>query len=115
MAKGFKTPSFSDRANASVAAKRALIQQHKAAPKPTQAELDAANERRLRREAEAAASREQARAAKEALARAADEAAAAQATAAADLAKAAQPKVPTQAELKAARDARYAARKARSR
>lgn len=115
VAKGFKTPSFSDRANASAAAKRALLDKHKAAPKPDQAELAAANERRLTREAEVAAAREHARAAKEAAARAAEESVAAEAKAAAEAAKAAQPKMPTQAELKAARDARYAARKARAR
>ena len=115
VAKGFKDPSFSERAKASAAAKRALLERHKAAPKPDPAELAAANERRVAREAEAAAAREKAKAEKEAAALAAQHAAAAEAQAVADAAKAAQPKVPTQAELKAARDARYAARKARKR
>ena len=115
MAKGFKNPTFNDRANASAAAKRALLEAHKAAPKPDPTELAAAKERYLAREAQAAAAREQAKAEKEAAALAAKEAAAAEAQAAADAAKASQPKVPTQAELKAARDARYAARKARQR
>jgi hypothetical protein len=115
VAKGFRDPTFLDRANASAAAKRALLERHKAAPKPDPAEAAAANARRLAREAEAAAAREQANAARKAAALAAEQAAAAEAQAAADAAKAAQPKVPTQAELKAARDARYAARKARNR
>lgn len=113
MAKGFKNPNFNDRASASAAAKLALIERHKTAPKPDAAELAALNARRLAREAETKAKREQAKADKIAAVRAAEEAAAAEAQAAADAAKAAQLKLPTQAELKAARDARYAARKAR--
>lgn len=115
MAKGFKNPTFSDRANASAAAKRALLERHKAAPKRDPAELAAAKERHLVREAQVAAARELAKSDKETSALAAQETAAAKAQAAADAAKAALPKVPTQAELKAARDARYAARKARQR
>jgi hypothetical protein len=113
VAKGFKNPNFNDRASASAAAKRELIERHKTAPKLDPAELAALNARRLARDAEAKAKREQAKADKIAAAKAAEEAAAAQAQAAADAKKAAQPKLPTQAELKAARDARYAARKAR--
>jgi hypothetical protein len=113
VAKGFRNPNFSDRAGASAAAKLALIERHKAAPKPGPAELAAANARRLARDEAAKAKREKAKADKEAAARAAEEAAAAEAQAAAEAKKAAQPKLPTQAELKAARDARYAARKAR--
>jgi hypothetical protein len=117
--KGFKNPSFSDRANASAAAKSALLERFKAAPKtPDPAQVAAAKERRLAREA----AREQAAAAKQAAARAAEEVAAAETQAADDAAKAtaeaaraAQPRMPTQAELKAARDERYAARKARKR
>ena len=115
MAKGFKNPTFSDRANASAAAKRALLEGHKAAPKRDPAQLAVAKERQLAREAQAASAREATKAEKEAAALAAKEAAAAEAQAAADAVKAGQPKVPTQAELKAARDARYAARKARQR
>src|SRR5690606_11885081 len=111
--KGFNDPTFSERADASAAAKRALLERHKAAPKPDPVELAAANGRRRKREAAAAAPREQARAAKNAAARAAEEEASAAADAVTRAAKAAQPKLPTQAELKAARDARYAARKAR--
>src|SRR5690606_5993472 len=111
----FKNPTFSDRANASAAAKRALLEGHKAAPKRNPAELAAAKERHLTREAKAAAAREQARAEKEIAALAAQEAAAAEAQAVADAAKAVELTMPTQAELKAARDARYAARKARGR
>jgi hypothetical protein len=120
VAKGFKNPDFNDRATASAAAKLALIERHKSAPKPDAEELAAANARRLAREEAVKAKREQAKADKEAAARAAEEAARAaeeaaaeQARLAAEAAKAAQPKLPTQAELKAARDARYAARKAR--
>lgn len=39
VAKGFKNPTFTERANASAAAKRALVERHKAAPKPDPAEL----------------------------------------------------------------------------
>ena len=119
VAKGFKNPSFSDRANASAAAKSALLERFKAAPKtPDPAKVAAAKERRLARDA----TREQAAEAKQGAARAAEEAAAAEAQAAdeaakaaAEAAKAAQPRMPTQAELKAARNERYAARKARKR
>jgi hypothetical protein len=113
--KGFKNPTYSDRANASATAKRTLLERHKAAPKRDPAEIAAAQERQRAREAHLAATRERARAEKEAAALAAQAAVATAARAAADAAKAAEVKVPTQAELKAARDARYAARKARKR
>ena len=115
MAKGFKNPTFSDRANASATAKRTLLERHKAAPKRDPAEIAAAKERQRAREAQLAATRERAKAEKEAAALVAEEEHATEAKAATDAAKAAEVKVPTQAELKAARDARYAARKARKR
>ena len=119
VAKGFKNPSFSDRANASAAAKIALLDRFKAATKkPHPAKIAEAKERRLAREA----AREQAAAVKQAAARATEEAAVIEAQAVDDAAKAAaeglgtaQSRMPTQAELKAARDERYAARKARKR
>jgi len=115
VAKGFNIPSFSDRANTSAAAKRAALERLKAAPKRDPEEIAAAKERQFLKEARLETVREEAKAAKEALALAEQEAAAITAQAAAEAAKAAQPKMPTQAELKAARDARYAARKARKR
>jgi len=98
--KGFKNPTFQDRANASASAKARLLERMKAAPKPSEEELAARAARAQEREAKEAAKREAARAAKEAKE---EEAKLASKTAA----------LPTAAELKAARDARYAARKAR--
>ncbi|MEN3748851.1 DUF6481 family protein [Sphingomonas sp. HF-S3] len=112
---GYKTPTFNDRAAASRAARESALEKlrNKAAPDPAVvAERKAAQEAREAAEAEKRAARkaamEEAKAAKAAAAaerKAAEEAKAAVAN---------KPK-PTDAELKAARDARYAARKARKR
>lgn len=106
---GYKAPSFQDRAAASLQAKEKALARMKAAPRPEPADVAVLAARRAEREASAeakAAATRQARADRQRLA---DEkrAAAQQAQA-----KAEQPKR-TEAELKAARDARYAARKSR--
>ena len=98
----FKHPSFQDRAGQAAAAKEKALERFRARPEPDQEKL---NQRKLAAERRQAA-REEKAAAKKA---AAEAAAQAKAEAAA---KAAKP-VPTEAERKAARDARYAARKAR--
>jgi len=100
--KGFKNPSFQDRANASASAKTRALEILKAAPKPDEAELAAGAARAQEREAKEAAKREAVRLAKEEQAQK-EEAARLAAIVA----------VPTEAERKAARDAKYAARKAR--
>ena len=102
--KGFKNPSFQDRADASALVKAALLEKMKSAPKLSEEELAARAERAREREAKEAAKREAIRAEKEAKAAAEAEAKAKK-----------MPVLPTAAELKAARDARYAARKARKR
>jgi|SRR5689334_11555025 len=107
--KGFKNPSFQDRANASADAKTRLLEKMKAAPKLSEEELAARAARAKEREAKEQAKRDAARAAREA--KAAEEEAKAAEEAAAQAKKMAS--LPTAAELKAARDARYAARKAR--
>ncbi len=118
---GFKDPTFNDRAAAAAKAKQAALEKFKARPKPDEATLAArraAEEAKAAREAERRAQRaaekeaaEQAKlaaiAAKEAAAREAEEA----------KAREESEKMARQIELlaqqKAARDARYAARKSR--
>ena len=116
----FKSPDFNERAAAARDAKARALEQlrNKAAPDPeVVAARQAASQAREAREAERRAARkaaiEQEKAAKEE----ARAKALAEAQAAAEAAAAAKrpPHVPTAAELKAARDARYAARKARQR
>ena len=79
--KGYKAPSFQDRAAASIQAKEKALAKLKAAPQPDAAELAARAARRVEREALAEAK--------------------------------ANPPKRTEAEQKAARDARYAALKNR--
>lgn len=119
---GFKEPGFNDRRASANSAKNKALEMLKNKPKPDEAEMAARAERQRAKEAAAAEKRaalERARAeekaAKEQAEREAAEAAAAEAAAAAAAAEAARPKLPTAEELKAARDARYAARKARKR
>jgi len=100
--KGFKNPSFQDRASASASAKTRALELLKAAPKPSEADLAARAARAAERDAREAAKREAARAAK------AESALKEEAERAAQAAS-----IPTEAELKAARDERYAARKKR--
>ena len=98
----FKSPSFQDRVGQAANAKEKALEQLRLRPEPDEkklAERKAAGERRQAAQAEKSVAK---KAAIEAAARAKAEAAA----------KAAAP-VPTEAERKAARDARYAARKAR--
>lgn len=98
----FKQPSFQDRAGQAAAAKNKALEQLRLRPEPDEemmAGRKAAAERRQAAQAKSSAAK---KAAAEAATKAKAEAAA----------KAAVP-VPTEAERKAARDARYAARKAR--
>jgi hypothetical protein len=122
---GFKTPDFNERAAASRAARQSAVEQlrNKPAPDPEavaarQAAHAAREERRAAKKAaadEAKAKRAEAASAKAAEAEAARaEAQSAEAAHAEAVAKSQAPER-TEAELKAARDARYAARKARQR
>lgn len=103
--KGYKEPGFQDRATASARAKSSALKQLKAAPKPDEAELAARIARQQERDAKAAAKR----AAKEE-ARLLEQEKLAEAKR--EREKAIEPPK-SEAELKAARDARYAARKKR--
>jgi hypothetical protein len=96
----FKDPSFQDRINSAAQARDKALAKLKAKPPLDEAviaERKARQEQRDAREAEKAEARRAAR----------------EEEAAAKAAKAAVPPPKTEAELKAARDARYAARKAR--
>lgn len=98
----FKDPTFQDRAGQSADAKKKALEQLRLRPEPdakTVADRKAAGARRQAAQAEKAAAKKAA----------AEDAVRAQAKAAADAAAA----IPTEAERKAARDARYAARKKR--
>ncbi len=106
---GYNSPSFQDRAAASFRAKQKALAAMKAAPPPDAATLAERAERHAKRDALAKAKTEKARQARLDKQRLADEK---RAAAKADTAQAEQPKK-TEAELKAARDARYAARKNR--
>lgn len=120
---GFKSPSFEDRIAAAKDAKQRALEKLRSKPAPdpevaaarraaAQAKEAAAAEQRAARRAaieHEKAAKEQARAEAQAEAEAAAE------RAAAARRPAPPPTLPTAAELKAARDARYAARKARQR
>lgn len=107
--KGFKEPSHQDRIAAASKARNKALAKLKAVPKPDEAELAAMAERRKEREAKAEEKRAAAKEARAEKQRLADEKKAAAKEAHAK----ANPPKKTEAELKAARDARYAARKAR--
>lgn len=112
----FKDPSFQDRTAAAKLAKQKALDQLKAKPPVDEALM--AERRRVREASETALAEERAKRAEVLAAAKAEKAAIkaaalAEAEAAAAL-KAARLKPPTAAEMKAARDARYAARKARS-
>ncbi|TRD11925.1 hypothetical protein FGU71_08705 [Erythrobacter insulae] len=107
--KGFKEPSHQDRIAAASKAKNKVLAKLKAVPKPDEAELAAMAARREQREAKAEAKRAAAREARLEKQRLAQEK---RAAAKQERAKTDAPKR-SEAELKAARDARYAARKAR--
>jgi hypothetical protein len=115
---GYKAPDFSQRAQAARDAKAAALEKLKNKPAPDPevvAQRRAAQEAREAAEAEKRAQRKAAIEAEKAAKEEARAKAKAEAEAAAEAAAAAKrpPILPTAAELKAARDARYAARKAR--
>jgi hypothetical protein len=105
MMAGFKSPDFNERTAAARAARQAAVEQLRNKPAPDPAVLAERQAARAAREEERAAKKAEAEDAK---------AQRAQADAAKAAAEAAVPER-TEAELKAARDARYAARKARQR
>jgi len=116
--KGFKDKGFTDRLTAAAKAREAALEKFKARPKPDDPEMieravarKAAAEARAAREAERLADRA-ARQEREAAEKVAREIAEAAGKAAAEQHAAAE-KVRLAAEQKAARDARYAARKSR--
>jgi hypothetical protein len=100
--------SFQDRVGQAAEAKRKALEKLKSRPPVDPAVAEARAEAARQREAKA----EEKRAAKAEAARAAEEAKAAEAAKSAEAAASA-PKALTEAEKKAARDARYAARKSR--
>jgi hypothetical protein len=106
---GYNAPSFQDRAAASLQAKQRALAALKAAPQPDAATLAERAARHAKRDALAAAKAEKARQVRDEKQRLADEK---RAAAKAEKIKVAPPPK-TEAELKAARDARYAARKNR--
>ena len=106
---GFKTPDFNDRTAAAQKAKLAALEKLRAKPPVDEALIAERAAKRAAREAAESAKREAKRAA-EAEAKAAKAEAA---RLAAEAAKVPEKPKPTEAELKAARDARYAARKKR--
>lgn len=118
---GYKTPDFTERAALARAAKQRALDQLRDKPAPDAATVAARQAAAAAREAAQAARRAARQAAAEEAAAAKAEAAAAAAalaviedSVAAEPAPPERPK-PSAAELKAARDARYAARKARKR
>lgn len=108
--KSYKNPSFSDRSNQAAEAKQRALDSLRNKPPIDEAKLAARQAARERREAAQA----EKRAAKAAAAQAEADRKAAEAAAAEAAAAASRVSLPTEAELKAARDARYAARKKRS-
>ncbi|MEO6387736.1 MAG: DUF6481 family protein [Croceibacterium sp.] len=105
----YKQPDFNERANLSRQARQKALDQLRDKPAPTEAELAELAAARVAHDAKVEAQRAE-RAAKK-LAREQERAAAAEAKALAHAAK--QKPVETEAEKKARRDARYAARKKR--
>jgi hypothetical protein len=101
--KGYKNPTFEDRVASAAAAKEAALAQLRARKAPDPAELETRRAAAEARETARAEARAEAKAAKKLAAEAAAEAEAA-----------ANPPPPTDEERKSARDARYAARKART-
>ncbi|MFA5968707.1 MAG: DUF6481 family protein [Sphingomonas sp.] len=107
----YKAPSFNERAAMASAARQKALEKLRTKPAPDEALVA---ERLAAREARDAAAAEKRRA-KLAAAEEAKEAKRAEAARKAELANQPDPNVKTEAELKAARDARYAARKAKKR
>ncbi len=106
---GYKEPGFQERVTAANRAKDKALEKLRNRPPVDEAELARKIARRQEKEAAAAAKRAEVKQAREAAKLAKIE----QARLAAEAAAAAKPKVLTEAERKAARDARYAARKKR--
>lgn len=98
----FKNPSFQDRAGQAAQAKEKALEQLRLRPLPDEKMVAERKAAEIRRQTAKAQQAETKRAAAEAASKSKAEAAAESATA-----------VPTEAERKAARDARYAARKNR--
>lgn len=114
----FKVPDFNERTAAAKQAKERALEQLRTKPAPDEtvvAARQAAQEAREAALAEKSAAKRAAIEETKAAARAAAEAKAAAAEAEAEAARKPAITLPTQAELKAARDARYAARKERKR
>ncbi len=107
--RGYKEPGFNERTAAAASARAKALEKLKAKPPVDEAELARQIARQAEREAADAAKRAAAKLAREQAEIAKREAA----RLAAEEALANAPKVRTAEELKAARDARYAARKAR--
>ena len=107
--RGYKEPGFQDRVAAASSARDKALAKLRNKPPVDEAEQARRAAALEAKEAAARAKREAAKLAKEEALAAKKE----KAEAAAAAALAAMPKVRTEAELKAARDARYAARKAR--
>ncbi len=103
---GYKEPTFQERAALSQNARKRALKKHAAKPPMDEAEVA---RRKAAQDARIAAAAEKSAARKAAIA----EAQAAKAAAAEAAAAAANVPQPTEAELKAARDEKYAARKAR--
>ncbi len=111
--KGYKEPGFQDRAVASARAKEKALAKLKAAPVLDEAVIAERVARQAERQAKETAKREAARAAKEAAKEQAEREAAERAAAELEEQAAELAAIPTEAEKKAERDARYAARKNR--
>jgi len=112
---GYKSPDFNERAEAARAAKQKALDQLRDKPAPDPAVVAEQQAKRARREAAAAERREaRQRALEEAKASKLAEKELASEAEKARIAQAEAPKK-SESELKAARDARYAARKARKR
>ena len=107
--KGYQEPSYQDRVAAAAQAKNKALKKLKAAPKPDEVELAARAARRAEREAKAEEKRTAAREARQEKQRLAQEKRGAAKKAGAKV----EPPRLSEAEKKAARDARYAARKSR--
>ncbi|HEX7874347.1 MAG TPA: DUF6481 family protein [Sphingobium sp.] len=107
--RGYKEPGLQDRLAAANRARDKALEKLRSKPPIDEAELARRAARQQEKDAAARAKREAAKLAKEEAAAAKKEAA----RLAAEAAEAAKPRVLTEEEKKAARDARYAARKAR--
>jgi hypothetical protein len=103
--RSFKNPSFQDRIGSAAEAKKKALDNLRSKPPPDEKRVAERQAARLRREAAAAAKREARKTADQAAREAKAAGQEAQAAAASEL--------PTEADRKAARDARYAARKGR--